>query len=40
MVHIDEIAESLALNAGNPGTASLSTSSPNDSMEVPSPNEM
>ena len=40
MVHIDKIADSLALNAGNPGTASSGTSSPNDSMKVPFPIEM
>ena len=40
MVRIDEIADSLASNAGNPGTALSGTSSPNESMKVPSPNEM
>ena len=40
LVHINEIADNLTLKAENPGTTSLGTSHPNDSMNVPLPNEM
>ena len=40
MICINEIADTLTWKAENPSTTSLGTSSPNDSMKVPPPNEM
>ena len=40
MVHINKIADNLATKAENTGTTSSGTSSPNDSMKVPSRNEL
>ena len=40
MVHINKITDNLASEVENPSTTSLGVSSPNDSMKIPTPNEM
>ena len=40
MVHINEIADNLTSKAESTNATSLGTGSPNDSMNVPPPNEM
>ena len=40
MVHINEIADNLTLKAESTNATSLGTSSPNNSMKIPSPNQM
>ena len=40
MVHINEIADNLTSKAVSTNATSLGTSSPNDSMKIPPPNEM
>ena len=40
MVHINEIADNLTSKAESTNATSLGTSSPNNSMKVPSPNKM
>ena len=40
MVHINEVADNLTSKAESTNATSLGTSSPNDSIKIPSPNEM
>ena len=40
MVHINEIADNITSKAKSTNATSLGTGSPNDSMKIPSPNEM